>query len=97
LTHLTERLGIISQIFNNLVQQILQGYKIHNAEIVIRYDATVDDFIDVVLGNRIYLRCLYVYNKIDAATIEEIDKIARFYISIIIIIIKAAQLCRDKL
>jgi ribosome-interacting GTPase 1 len=61
LTHLTER----------LVQMILQGYKIHNAEIVIRFDATVDEFIDVVLGNRVYLRCLYVYNKIDAATIEE--------------------------
>jgi ribosome-interacting GTPase 1 len=24
---------------------------------------TVDEFIDVVLGNRVYLRCLYVINK----------------------------------
>ena len=24
----------------------------------------VDEFIDVIQGNRVYLKCLYVYNKI---------------------------------
>ncbi|KAJ3392884.1 Developmentally-regulated GTP-binding protein 2 [Lobulomyces angularis] len=67
LTHLSEK----------LVQQLLKDYKIHNAEILIREDCTVDDFIDVVLGNRKYIRCLYCYNKIDQISIEEVDKIAR--------------------
>lgn len=42
-----------------------------------REDATVDDFIDVVESNRAYLPCLYVYNKIDQLSIEEVDAIAR--------------------
>lgn len=38
---------------------------------------SVDEFIDVILGNRVYLTCLYVYNKIDQISIEEIDRLAR--------------------
>jgi ribosome-interacting GTPase 1 len=32
-------------------------------DVLFREDVTVDEFIDVVLGNRVYLRCLYVINK----------------------------------
>ncbi len=28
-------------------------------------------------GNRKYIKCLYVYNKIDVCSIEEVDAIAR--------------------
>ena len=34
--------------------------EIFNAEVLIREDVTVDEFIDVVLGNRKYIKCLYV-------------------------------------
>lgn len=27
-------------------------------------DITVDDFIDIIEGNRRYIKCLYVYNKV---------------------------------
>lgn len=33
-------------------------------------DATVEQLIDVIEGNRIYVKCLYVYNKIDTMSIE---------------------------
>lgn len=36
-----------------------------------------DEVIDVIEGNRKYIRCLYAYNKIDTITIEEVDKLAR--------------------
>jgi len=67
-----------------LVYQILSEYKIHNAEVLFREDATVDDLIDVIEGNRKYVRCLYVYNKIDVCSIEEIDQIARQPHSVVI-------------
>ena len=67
LTHLDEK----------LVYQILHEYKIHNAEVLIREDITVDQLIDVLEGNRKYVRCLYVYNKIDMLSIEEVDEMAR--------------------
>lgn len=34
-----------------------------NCDVMVREDITVDQFIDVVLGNRKYVPCLYVYNK----------------------------------
>ncbi|KAI7833824.1 P-loop containing nucleoside triphosphate hydrolase protein [Kickxella alabastrina] len=66
-----------SELNEKFVYNLLHQYRIFNAEILVREDVTIDDFIDAVVANRIYLPCLYVYNKIDAITIEEIDKIAR--------------------
>eukprot|EP00112_Aurelia_sp_Birch-Aquarium-sp1_P000556 Seg1053.8 transcript_id=Seg1053.8/GoldUCD/mRNA.D3Y31 product="Developmentally-regulated GTP-binding protein 2" protein_id=Seg1053.8/GoldUCD/D3Y31 len=74
LTHLTEK----------LVMMILHEYKIFNAEVLFREDSTADDFIDVIQGNRIYLPCLYVYNKIDCICLEEVDRLARLQDSIVI-------------
>jgi hypothetical protein len=42
-----------------------------------RCDATADEFIDVIEGNRIYCPCVYVLNKIDTITIEELDLLSR--------------------
>jgi hypothetical protein len=33
--------------------------------------------LTLLAGNRKYIRCLYVYNKIDCITIEEVDEFAR--------------------
>lgn len=52
---------------------VCKEYKISCAEIILREDVTVDQFIDVIEGNRAYIPCLYVFNKIDAITIEELD------------------------
>jgi len=55
------------------VKSILAEYKIHNADVTLRSDATADDLIDVVEGNRVYIPCIYVLNKIDQISIEELD------------------------
>jgi len=52
------------------VKSILSEYKIHNADITLRYDATADDLIDVVEGNRTYMPCIYLLNKIDQISVE---------------------------
>ncbi|KAL3760201.1 hypothetical protein ACHAWU_001711 [Discostella pseudostelligera] len=52
---------------------VLKEYKIACAQIILREDITVDQFIDVIEGNRAYIPVLYVFNKIDALTIEELD------------------------
>eukprot|EP01119_Soliformovum_irregulare_P016411 TRINITY_DN473_c0_g1_i1.p1 TRINITY_DN473_c0_g1~~TRINITY_DN473_c0_g1_i1.p1 ORF type:complete len:365 (+),score=104.72 TRINITY_DN473_c0_g1_i1:36-1130(+) len=59
-----------------MVRLILHEYKIFNAEVLVREDATVDEFIDIVEGNRSYMRCVYVYNKIDQLSMEELEEIA---------------------
>jgi small GTP-binding protein len=74
LTHLNEK----------LIRSILHEYRIFNAEILIKEDVTVDDFIDVVEGNRQYIKCIYVYNKIDQLCIEELDELANKPHSVIV-------------
>uniref|UniRef100_A0A7S2WHM0 Developmentally-regulated GTP-binding protein 1 n=1 Tax=Mucochytrium quahogii TaxID=96639 RepID=A0A7S2WHM0_9STRA len=55
------------------VQTILREYRIHNADLVLREDITPDEFIDVIEGNIVYMPCIYVLNKIDSITMEELD------------------------
>ena len=52
-----------SSLDDRIVQRILGEYKIHNADVLLKEDVSIDDFIDVVEGNRRYVRCIYVYNK----------------------------------
>eukprot|EP00529_Nitzschia_sp_RCC80_P000598 CAMPEP_0113504030 /NCGR_PEP_ID=MMETSP0014_2-20120614/34495_1 /TAXON_ID=2857 /ORGANISM="Nitzschia sp." /LENGTH=375 /DNA_ID=CAMNT_0000399107 /DNA_START=125 /DNA_END=1252 /DNA_ORIENTATION=+ /assembly_acc=CAM_ASM_000159 len=52
---------------------VCKEYKVSCAEIILREDVTVDQFIDTLEGNRAYIPVLYVFNKIDAITIEELE------------------------
>lgn len=52
------------------VKAILAEYKMHNADITLREDASQDDLIDVIEGNRVYVPCIYILNKIDQISIE---------------------------
>lgn len=67
----------LTKMSEKMVQLILHEYKIFNAEVLFREDCTADDFIDVIQGNRVYLPCVYVYNKIDCVSLEEVDRLAR--------------------
>ncbi|KAF1981041.1 GTP-binding protein [Aulographum hederae CBS 113979] len=62
-----------------MLYHILRDYKILNAEVLVRDEnATVDDFIDVIMkDHRKYIKCLYVYNKIDSVSLDFLDKLAR--------------------
>jgi len=67
----------LTKVDEKMVQMILHEYKIFNADVIFREDGNSDDLIDVISGNRVYMPCLYVYNKIDQISIEEVDRIAR--------------------
>jgi len=53
-----------SELDLDTVKSILSEYRTYNADITLRYDATSDDLIDVIEGNRIYIPCIYLLNKI---------------------------------
>ena len=67
----------LTHVNQKMVQMVLADYKIFNAEVLFRGDYTIDQFIDIIVGNRIYMPCLYVFNKIDQISLEEVDRIAR--------------------
>mmetsp|Transcript_26469 Transcript_26469/g.30294 ORF Transcript_26469/g.30294 Transcript_26469/m.30294 type:complete len:374 (-) Transcript_26469:88-1209(-) len=58
---------------SDIARLILKEYKISCAEVILREDITIDQFIDKIEGNRAYIPVLYVFNKIDQITIEELD------------------------
>lgn len=62
-----------SVLTQELVARICREYKINSADVFARQDATVDELIDVIENNRTYIPGIYVLNKIDQLTIEELD------------------------
>lgn len=67
----------LTHLDSKLVQSICKEYRIANADIMFRQDATVDELIDVIEGNRVYVPCIFVLNKIDTITIEELDLLSK--------------------
>ncbi|OCH90711.1 developmentally regulated GTP binding protein 1 [Obba rivulosa] len=64
----------LTNIDHDEIKAILSEYKMSNADVSIRQpNATADDLVDVIEGNRVYIPALYVLNKIDAISIEELD------------------------
>ncbi|MFH1094829.1 MAG: GTP-binding protein [Candidatus Micrarchaeota archaeon] len=60
---------------NRLITGILHEHGMHNANITIRQDATVDEFIDVLMGTRKYIPSLTVLNKTDLVKSEFLKNI----------------------
>ncbi|CCW66942.1 unnamed protein product [Phytomonas sp. Hart1] len=67
----------LTQLDDETIRTILGEYRMSNADILFSGDYSADELIDVIEGNRIYIPCVYVLNKIDQISIEELDIIAR--------------------
>jgi len=52
---------------DDTIKTVLGEYRIHNANVVIRENISIDQLIDAVLGNRKYIPGIVVINKIDLA------------------------------
>ena len=63
----------MTKMEDETIMSILKEYRISNADLTFKSDNSVDDLIDVIENNRIYVPCLYVLNKIDAISIQELD------------------------
>mmetsp|Transcript_27945 Transcript_27945/g.85754 ORF Transcript_27945/g.85754 Transcript_27945/m.85754 type:complete len:371 (+) Transcript_27945:144-1256(+) len=58
-----------------IATRILKEYKMSTVDVALKEDCTIDRFIDACDGKRTYVKALYVMNKIDAITIEDLDVI----------------------
>ena len=63
----------MTKMTDDTIRSILHEYRISNCDVHFRSDSTMDELIDVIEGNRVYCPCIYVLNKIDAISIEELD------------------------
>lgn len=64
----------LTKVDHDEVRAVMNEYRITSAEIAFRCDASIDDVIDILEeNNRFYVPVIYVLNKIDSISIEELD------------------------
>ena len=62
-----------TKIDDELIKAIAKEYRLMNADISLSCDANEDELIDAIEGNRKYIPCIYVLNKIDQISMQELD------------------------
>lgn len=55
----------VTKISEKEIQAVLNEYGIYNADVVLHQDVTIDEFIDVLEGNRAYMPVVYILTKCD--------------------------------
>jgi small GTP-binding protein len=63
------------EVDKRVIEDIAREFKISNADILIRDNVNIDQFIDVLEGNRNYIKALTVVTKVDLISKEELDRI----------------------
>ncbi|WP_135609893.1 GTP-binding protein [Methanococcoides sp. AM1] len=61
------------EMSDDLIKAILGEYKIHNAHLLLRENINMDQLIDSVMANRVYIPAVIVINKVDMATEEALE------------------------
>lgn len=62
-----------------LVKEMVKEYGIVNADVVIRQDSTIDELVDVLAGNRVYIPALVALNKVDTQDVEFTKKSIKMF------------------
>ena len=64
----------LTKVDQQEIKAVCSEYRLNSCSISVHQpDATIEDFIDVIEGNRVYVPAICVLNKIDAISIEELD------------------------
>jgi uncharacterized protein len=61
------------------IKEIMKEFRINNADVLIREDITIDQFIDCLEDNKKYMPSITVFNKKDLVTLERMQEIKREY------------------
>lgn len=67
----------LTHLDDETIKTILAEYRISNCDIKFKGNYNADELIDAIEGNRAYIPAIYVLNKIDQISIEELDIISR--------------------
>lgn len=63
----------------DIISSIMREFKIVNADLIIRDKIDIDDLIDFLSGNRVYIPGIFVLNKIDQGIEKNVLNIAEKY------------------
>ncbi len=57
------------------IEDIVRQFRINNADVVVRHDITVDDLVDHLSGNRVYIPAVAIVNKVDLVGEEGYEEV----------------------
>ena len=60
------------------IEDIARQFRINNADIIVRDDISVDDLVDHLSGNRVYIPAVAIVNKVDLVGEAEYQKLERW-------------------
>lgn len=63
----------LTKIDKKTIEDVLKEFKINNANVTIREDIDVDQLIDAIEGNKVYLPSIVALNKIDMVSKEDLE------------------------
>ncbi len=70
--------GFPSKTTTEEIANVLRTYRIHNADVFLyEKNLGIDQVIDFVAGNRIYLPSLVVVNKVDLISLQQLEELQR--------------------
>lgn len=72
----------ITKITKREILAVLNEYRVFNANVVLRENITLDEFIDVLEGNRAYVPAIYVVTKTDIVDKKLVNKFPKNYLRI---------------
>ena len=67
----------LTHIDEETIRAVMAEYRLLNADIVIRENITVDQLIDVLEGNRVYMPAVVVINKMDLASPTRLEELRK--------------------
>ena len=67
----------LTKLDKETVKNVLKEFKIANADVVIRSDLSIDQFIDVVEKNKIYMPAITLLTKIDMVSKERLEELKK--------------------
>jgi len=67
----------LSKLPMSTIREMLNVYGINHGGVVIREDVTIDEFVDVVAGNRRYIPAITVLNKMDLVNPEYLAEVRK--------------------
>jgi small GTP-binding protein len=69
----------MTKLDDETIKAVLKEFRINNADVLIREDITVDQFIDCIEDNKKYMPAIAVFNKMDLVAPERLEAIRNEY------------------
>ncbi|KAJ9465896.1 GTP-binding protein 128up [Diplonema papillatum] len=67
----------LNKITHEEIGSVMKEYKLLNADVCFYGDYDIDDLVDAIENKCVYIPCVYVMNKIDQISVEELDIVDR--------------------